>query len=391
MTVSSSSTSERVRAPARTGPPTTDASAPYSDMTPESAEGRAPADLSTTLADLFYALAAFILEHRRAFIVAVLAGVLVPLGIITAIGPRYTATASFVPQTSGEPDLAGLRGLAGQFGIPLRGGSAPPPPELYAALAGSSMILSPMIADTFRVARGGTTVRVTLPQLFDVADKPAARLRELVLKEMQERVDASVNRRTSAIGLSVTTPWREVSLGIATRILDQLNEFNLRKRQSTARAEREFAERRVMEERARLLDAENALRDFVSRNRIVSQSPTLQLDMERLQRAVTQRQQVLVALEQSYENARVREVQDTPVITVLQQPEALSVPNPRGRAKWSIVGVILAVLLTSIAVQTRRMVAGARTAPSPEARRFRAALAAARRSALGPFAGQPEG
>lgn len=348
-----------------------------------------PPEFSASLAGLLYAVAAFVLEHWRAFVAAVLLGALLPFGLLTLKGPSYTATALFVPQASGEPDLAGLRGLAGQLGVNLRPGSAASP-ELYAALATSSMILSPILADTFSVSVDGVPTRGTLAQLFDVSDQPPVRQRELVLRILQAQVSASVNRRTGAIGLRVVTPWRVASLGVTTRILEELNEFNLSKRQSAARAERQFAEQRANEERARLRDAENALRDFVTANRSFGQSPRLQLEEERLQRTVSQRQQVLLALEQSYETARVREVQDTPVITVLQDPEALSIPDPRGRIKWAIVGMVLAVLFTAIALQLRRMLRGARTSPSPEARRFRAALASARRSLLGPFARQPE-
>lgn len=341
-------------------------------------------EASTSLSDLIYALAAFALEHWRLYLVAAFVGVLVPFVVLTVKGPSYTATAQFVPQGSDQPDLGGLQGLAGQLGVSLRSGSSAPP-ELYAALASSSMILSPIAADTFTIVRNGSRVRGTLAELFKFKGESPTRQRELVLKYLRGQMDASVNRRTSAIGLRVTTPWRNVSLRVASQILEQLNEFNLRQRQSTARAEREFAEGRLNEQSVLLRLAEDALRDFATRNRSAG-SPTLQLEMERLQRVVSQRQQVLTALEQSYESARMREVRDTPVITILQAPEALSIPDPRGRIKWGIVGSILAMLCASVFVKARQMIASSRTAPTPEARRFRAALAAARRSALGPFA-----
>jgi len=352
-----------------------------------SAEGY-PAYGSASLSDLLYAVAAFVLEHWRVYLVAALLGVFVPFVLLTLRGPSYTATAQFTPQGSDQPDLGGLQGLAGQLGVSLRSGSSAPP-ELYAALASSSMILSPIAADTFTVMRDGATRHGTLAQLLKFTGESPVRQRELVLRYLRGQMDASVNRRTSAIGLRVTTPWREVSLRVASQILDQLNEFNLRQRQSTARAEREFAERRLDEQRALLRQAEDAARDFATRNRSTG-SPTLQLEMDRLQRVVSQRQQVLTALEQSYESARMREVRDTPVITVLQAPEALSIPDPRGRIKWALVGLIVALLGASLLVKTREMIASSRTAPSPEARRFRTALAAARRSVLGPFAGRTE-
>ncbi len=56
------------------------------------------------------------------------------------------------------------------------------------------------------------------------------------------------------------------------------------------------------------------------------ESPLFEHD--RLERPVSMRQELVTAMAQAYEQARVDEVRNTPVITVIDQPESLSSDKP---------------------------------------------------------------
>lgn len=328
---------------------------------------------------------ALLLESRRLLVALALFGSLTAIVTITIIGPRYSATASFMPQAGGDSDLSALMGIAGQFGVPLRGASSTPSPELYAALVTSPVVLDPIARESFATDTSPGSSRQSLAELFDETHRDPRREHEKVIEELQENVAASVNRRTGVIGLRVRTRWPAVSQRIAERILEELNSFNLQKRQSQAKAERVFAEGRAAEARADLTIAENAARDFAMRNRVVSVSPTLRLEADRLDREVDHRQQMWSAAVQSLESARLREVQDTPVITVFQEPMVLSIPDARGRVKWMILGAILGLLAAAFVIPLRAFVGGSRDLRTAEAARFRAAVEATKRQVLGPF------
>jgi uncharacterized protein involved in exopolysaccharide biosynthesis len=165
-------------------------------------------------------------------------------------------------------------------------------------------------------------------------------------------------------------------------LIEELNTFNLTKRQSQAKAERRFAEKRAAEARASLRDAEDARRDFAIRNRVQG-SPTLTLEAERLGRTVSLRQQLLTSIEQSLESAKLREVQDTPVITVFQQPMVLSTPDPRGRVKFSFLGAFAGLMLSTLYLPLRVFLKRSAVDSSDEAARFRTALKASKHSPLG--------
>ena len=52
------------------------------------------------------------------------------------------------------------------------------------------------------------------------------------------------------------------------------------------------------------------------------------------------RQQVFTSLTQAYEEVRIREVRDTPVISVVEQPHFPTRPEPRGRVKSVVIGLL---------------------------------------------------
>jgi uncharacterized protein involved in exopolysaccharide biosynthesis len=56
---------------------------------------------------------------------------------------------------------------------------------------------------------------------------------------------------------------------------------------------------------------------------------------------VSLRQQVYVSLAQSHEAAKVEEVRNTAVITVIERPQGFVEPEPRGTIRKVIVGMFL--------------------------------------------------
>ena len=82
----------------------------------------------------------------------------------------------------------------------------------------------------------------------------------------------------------------------ARALLDEVNAYNQRRRQSVGRAEREFLETREREAEQGLKNAEDDLAGFFRHNRRFQDSPGLVAEEARLQRQVSLRQQLYVAL-----------------------------------------------------------------------------------------------
>jgi uncharacterized protein involved in exopolysaccharide biosynthesis len=271
--------------------------------------------------------------------------------------PReYGASASFVPQGA-DPGRSGLASLAGQFGLQLPATSSNQSPDFYVAMLESRVLLAPIVHDTFAVAELGGR-RVPFLELFEIADGSDAWREEQGVKRLQEAVSASVNKTTGVVGYSVRTTWRSVSLAIASALLEGVNDYNQRVRQGQATAERKFVEGRLAVATAELRRAESRLEQFLSTNRQIGGSPGLATERDRIQRELTLRQQIYNSLMASYEEVRIREVRDTPVITVFEPPSAPTRPASRGGVKLVLGGLLgggfLGALLVFLSVALAR-------------------------------------
>ena len=113
-------------------------------------------------------------------------------------------------------------------------------------------------------------------------------------------------------------------------MLDLLDSFNLETRQPQAASERRFVEERLGQAKDELLDAEDRLLTFLNQNREFQNSSQLSFEHDRLLREVRLRQDVVTSLTESHEQARIEEVRNTPVITIVQAPELPALPTDEG-------------------------------------------------------------
>ena len=94
-----------------------------------------------------------------------------------------------------------------------------------------------------------------------------------------------------------------------------------------------------------LRDAEEALKRFYQANRSWQQSPQLTFEEGELRRQVDLRQELYRSLRREYETARIEEVNDTPVITVIDAavvPQRKSGPS---RRLWALAAFVLSGVL----------------------------------------------
>lgn len=274
----------------------------------------------------FVAFIAMLLRHPRLLfllplVAAVLAGV-----ILLLRGPQYVARAELKPQ-SAESRMAGLGGLAAQLGVNLSGiGGSSEGPEYYAAVLRSNEILGAVVRSEYRFSSralgqtDGDSLHGTLIAIWDIDGQSAEAREAAAIRQLRASIAARPNLAAGLIRFEVRAKWPELAVLVNRRFLQALDSFNVRSRQSQAAAQRRFIESRLAEMRGELTAAENALVAFESRNRL-SAAPELTLERQRIQRRVDLSQEVYLTLAQGYEQARIDEVRDTPVITVIETPE----------------------------------------------------------------------
>lgn len=289
-------------------------------------------------------------RHRRLFL-----SVALPLPVLVCVVSlfatrTYRAGASFMPQEPNSPPV-GLGALVTQFGLG-GGARAATNPQFYADLLVSKTVLRAVVLTEFEVP-GARPFRGTLLDYYRESDPDREKALLNAIKKLDQRLLVTTNRTTGVVSLEVRTRSREFSVAIVQRFLELLNDFNLNRRRSAGKTEREFLDQRVAIAESSLVQQEEQLATFLSRNRSTSNSPELQAARGRIERRVTLRQQALTGLTQALEAARTDEIRNTPVITVVERPEDSVEPvNPLAVAK-TLIALMAGVALALFAVYTR--------------------------------------
>ncbi len=290
------------------------------------------------------------LKHLR--LVGGTVALVLVVGVLMALrGLGYASSSSFTPEAQ-ETNVSRLAGLAAQFGFALGGGGQiGDPVQFYAELLTSREVLEAAVQTRYRFSTrplGGDTLEGTLVELYRLNDEdPTERVRRAV-ERLRRDVDVRTYRDAGLVRLRTRARWPELAVAVNRRLLDLVGQFNVERRQSQAAAQRRFLERRLDEAKRDLQVAEDDLRRFLERNRRYQDSPELVVDAQRLQRVVDLRQQVFTQLAQAYEQARIDEVRNTPVVTIVEGPEGSA--RRAGNVAldlvvWLVFGVALAMVL----------------------------------------------
>lgn len=285
-------------------------------------------------------VAVVLLRHRwLIIIVALLSAVLFGVSGYSS-KPLYTATATFTPRARSGGGAGNA--ILQELGL---GGSSNT--AYYTDLIKSREILGPVVDSKFTLSTPSGRVTKSLIQVYGIKDsRPRYAKAEAIERLGNDMVATS--QINGMMKLSVTSEDPALSATLADRILRQLNQFNLATRQEQATSERQFIETQVSDASQRLRLAEDQLQTYLSENRNFSQSSAVAFELDRLRRAVTMRQELYTSLAKSLDEARIEEVRDSPVLTVIEPAEP---PLLADRPVWprrAIVGLLVGMLLGSL-------------------------------------------
>jgi uncharacterized protein involved in exopolysaccharide biosynthesis len=291
-------------------------------------------------------LAGVLLGHWRVMLGLPLS-LAVVVEVATVVVPRtYVATASFMPQ-SGDAERSRLTGLAAQFGIGVPGARGGASSALYAGLVKTRSILGPVAAAQYSYVSAGDTVRGTLTDLIGPRAGSMEGRRAATILQLRAAIDVETALETGIVTVSVSARNAALARGIADSLLGRLSVFDLDRRRAQAASERVFIEERLAQLGAELRGAEARLEDFLIRNRDFHNSPELTFQNDRLARDVAMRQQIYTSLAQAYEQARVDEARNTPVLSIIERPETPTWPKSRGLVLRGVLSLMIGLLLAT--------------------------------------------
>lgn len=356
---------------ARTRPPVEDDPGSHHGGRAHSAGAERPSTMSAEDVSLLELLTPLVRHWKLLLGLPLVFGILA--GLISLVLPSvYTAQTTITPVSTSSGGLASsaltsLVGLAGQLGVAAPG-SGSISPDFIADVLKSREVLTATLESRFH---SGPPAKGDLPLLDILQVKgrtEAARLSRGV-RTLKGAVQTAVDHSTGIVTLSVKARDPRLAADIANRMRVILNTFNLERRQSQSREQARFTRERLTEAEAELRQAEAAQLRFLQANREYRGSPLLEFESSKFQRAVDLRQEVYVSLVKAYDEARISEVRDTPVITIIDSavaPDRRSAPRPLlnvfvALLAGGVVGFILVFLLEQRAQAERSGAPGYRT------------------------------
>lgn len=311
---------------------------------PEEASGTSESRATVSVVGLAVAL---VRARRRLLILTAVALAVAVLHWMVA--PRkYSAEVVFAPEVNLQNASAGLAlgGLAARFGLSPAGMT---PLAFYVELVRSDDFIQRLISTPLPLDVVSTrSVQRPMPLLSMLGDStldPATR-EQIVREQVLERTIASINADAYVVRLEYTDTNAVIAAAVANAYVQLINQFNVERQQSQAKASRQFLENVALPRAsAELRMAEESLRGFLTRNVAFERSPVLRLEEARLQRQISVKQQSFLELTSQLERARVDEIQNTPVLTVISP----ATPPARHTSPRLTLNGIIAVILAGSA------------------------------------------
>jgi len=283
-----------------------------------------------------------LLKKKRRLIAAVAVGVMTLTAVVMVLTPnRYCSSASILPSGSRD-NLSGLMDLAGQFSVVGVGAPDQNSSALYPSILRSDLVRDGVLCKRYEIgSRRGRDV-VLLADYFGTADPSELRAALSGVTAIGE------DKKLGIIRLAVETTTPQLSQGIASEYLTQLETYLRLKRRSQARENESYLTEQQTSRGAELERAEDSLQQFmnVNRNWNTSSDPQLQTELARWKREIERHAKTYLLLSQQLELARLEAQKDIPIVRVLDEPSLPTQKSGPRRAFTTLLTGCLALLTT---------------------------------------------
>lgn len=268
-------------------------------------------DVSVSLRDILGPLVA----HQRLVLGLAVCGAAAGGGVAVLL-PRVYEASVMLATSGGSSSMGSLGPLAGAAaaigGISLSNGELTPTPDLVSALLTSRRVL----------ARAGAEPSVGGRTLVEALEGESVAVSE-VPRHMAKYLRVQVDARTGLVTATARARDSGLARVLATSAVAEMRAMFADAVRSQARALREAQQERLDSASRQLAAAEGAYRHFLTQNRVVPEYSLAAAERASLNRALDVARQVFLQATMDREGAVARELQNTPVVVVVDPVPAV--------------------------------------------------------------------
>ena len=300
------------------------------------------------------AFLSILLVHRRLIAGFALAGTLAGGVIASAEADLFASQSAFVVR--GARQQVQLPGGAAALGVSLAAfAEFSQSVSFYADLARTRGVLGAVARKEY-VSSSAPGVKQSLASIFGIDEPDSGKAATMAARRLATNVTYSISSRTGVVNLAVKENDPLVAQQVNANILVEIDKWSKEEVHRQAVREREFIEQLVADSRARLAQAEQAVKSFLEFNRQYESSPELRLEYARLTRDVTLRQQVYNSLAETYEQARVEEVRNPTVINIVEPADMPVEPQRKEALRTTFMGLAVGILIGMVLAVLRQRI-----------------------------------
>ena len=245
---------------------------------------------------------------------------------VIKLDPIFISEAKIIPaMSSGSSSSSQLQSIAANFGVSTGG---PASGSITSAALFPEVIRSRRLARTllkrkFNTDKYGKNIDLlTILTKGDSTGNKDELIKNGILKLQKSVHVISYAPKTPLIAIRVSAFEPKLAADLASAVVDELNKLQKYYKSQKNLEKKAFISERISDVEKQLTMAEENLKFFRESNRAIFQSPTLQLEQERLLRDVSTLMQVYLTLKSQFELVQIELFDGSNMVEILDNPEA---------------------------------------------------------------------
>lgn len=286
---------------------------------------------------------------KRAMICGLLCG-LMSYGASLVVGNRYVSVGRVLPADQRAPSLNPgnqIAAAAAAVGVSIPGQETAD--AAYVDILNSYWFRSSLLMTRFEFNHK-KTFGISRKYNTTLCDYLGASNMDRAISKIKDDVVIGRDFKTKLITIKVQTDSPELSQKVVNRSISLLEEFILTKSKTRGGNKAVFATDRLDEARKSAELAESVLLNFIKNNKnyATSQDPAIRLYGMRLEAELKLRQQLVMTLALSLEQALMDSKNDMPILNVLDSGNYPFEKSGPWRSGWALIGLLMGVLAVGV-------------------------------------------